>query len=190
MALSSIHILYTLGVFLLVPFFQFLAAPIFTLTKVYTYLSPMLLVYAANNKTYDLHNGTGFDYLLVKGATPAGLKWRQKLIAYYLEGLLVIIEKIENSELPDTLEIRGSSYFFSDQTAKRLGFTLKETQSHEKFNIYLNYLDLLWMFSISKGRLSFPNVGDIKTASTTGAELVKRKVQFINLLEYLNSKSS
>lgn len=189
MNLMEVHILYVFGAFLVVPFFQFLATPFFTLTKIYTYLSPMLLVYAANKKTYDLHNGTGFDILMIKGNTPLGLKWRQRVMLYYLEGFLKIIDLIESKELPETLEIRGSSYFFSDQTSERLGFSTKKTPVHEKFNIYLNYLDLIWMYSISKGKLSFPKVNDIKTVSTSGSELLKRKEQFVNLLDYLKNRS-
>ena len=190
MDLMSVHILFILAAFIVVPFFQFLATPFFTLTKIYTYLSPMLLVYAANKKTYDLHNGTGFDLMMTKGDTPSGLEWRHRVLKYYIEGFLKIIDKLENKELPETLEVRGSSYFFNDQTAERLGFKIKETPIHEKLNIYLNYLDLIWMYSVSKGQLSLPKVTDVKTVSTTGSELVKQKEQFLSLLKHLKRRSN
>ena len=45
---------------LYVPISQFLYTPIFKLTGGYTYYSPMLLGYMANEKQIDLHSGTRF----------------------------------------------------------------------------------------------------------------------------------
>jgi len=174
-----------LAVFLIVPFFQFLAAPFFTLTKMYQYLSPMLLVYSASGEKYDLHNGTSFDYLMHMRGLKPGIQWRKKLLSYFLEGILVIIQRIEKGELPNTVIVRGSSYFFSESTAKRMGFEISNTSIYEKMNLLFNYLDLLWMFSLSKGKLTFPKLSQIKTASITGSNLVKNKKYFEELNSFL-----
>jgi hypothetical protein len=177
-----------LSVFLVVPIIQFLFTPFFTLIKVYQYLSPMLLVFGATPERYDLHNGTSFDYLFVYRNTKAGMNWQNKLLACFMEGLLVIIDRIESGELPETIEVRGSSYFLSDATIKRLGFESKATGWGEKLNLLVNYLDLMWMYSLSKGRLAYPNLKNIKTITTTGGELVRQKEQFQRMKNFLENR--
>ena len=182
---TSDNLLNWLLVFLVVPLFQFTGTPLFRLLGMYTYLSPMLLVYGANEKQYDLHNGTSFDYLLLMRGVKPGMEWQRRLLRFYLEGLLKVVEKLEREELPTSVEVRGSSYFFSESTAQRLGFELKETGGMEKFNIIINYLDLLWMYSLAHGRWRWPNLQGVKTASISGEKLLLAKADLERLYRYL-----
>lgn len=175
-------------IFIMVPLLQFLVTPLFRLLKVYTYLSPMMLVFAANKRSLDLHNGTSFDYLFNMRGVKPGKSWQNKMLSFYLEGLLNIIHEIEHKALPETVIIRGSSYFFSDRTAHRLGFEVLKTSLPEKINIVFNYLDLLWMYSLSKGKLTFPNLKNIKTVKTSGTKLVGEKQRLLILKEFIDSR--
>ena len=62
---GSTQPLYYLAFILYIPISQFLFTPIYKLTGGYTYYSPMLLGYMANEKQIDLHSGTSFDHLFV-----------------------------------------------------------------------------------------------------------------------------
>lgn len=176
-----------LFLFFLFPLQLFLLTPIMRLTGSYKYLAPMLLVAAPTEKVYDLHNGTTFDYLWVMlFRYKPGSQWRNRMLAFYLEGLLAIVDEIESGKLPGSVTVRGSSYFFSAQTARRFGFTTSQkTGAGEQINLYLNYLELWWPYCFACGRFALPNLRQIKTAEIKGTDLVLQKARLQKFLERL-----
>ena len=172
-------------IFVMVPIIQFLITPLFTLLNLYTYYSPMVISFGNNPRMLDLHNGTSFDYLFEMTDVKAGIQWRNKMLSYYLEALLKIIGKVENGELETTAVIRGSSYFLSERSAKKLGFSMGKTSMAEQMNIAVNYLDLIWMYSLTNGKLTFPNLRNIATVRITGAKLIQQKGRILALANRL-----
>ena len=183
--LITIHFAYYFLVFLIAPLYHFTLTPLMTILGVYTYLSPMLLVYGASEKQYDLHNGTGFDYFLHMRKTKPGKNMRRQLLIYYLEGLLNIIDLVETGKLPSEVIIKGTSYFFSESTARRFGFEIMPASKDVKMNLYLNYFEILWMYSLGKGKFAFPKLNNALMAQTTGMRLVKFKNKIILFHQYL-----
>lgn len=166
---------YYVAFILYVPISQFLYTPFFKLTGGYTYYSPMLLGYMANEKQIDLHSGTGFDYLFVFRNCKPGIEWRNKLLAYHLEGLLQLISFIENKQIPESVTIVGTSYFFNDRTLQKLGFQIEKASTYYRANLFINFIDLCWMYSLSRGKVSMPALWDAKKASIQGHVLVAQK---------------
>lgn len=135
----------------------------------------MLLGYNPSAQKIDIHSGTSFDYLFVMRKYKPGPSTRNAMLYYYLEGMLRIIEKIEQGEIPETVRITGTSYFFNERTAKKFGFSVGPPSLFLRFNIWLNALDLCWMYSLSKGRLAFPDFRSIRNVSADGNTLVAHK---------------
>lgn len=173
-AIYSLFILY-------VPISQFLFTPIFKLTGGYTYYSPMLLGYMANHQQIDLHSGTSFDHLLVLRKYKSGIQLRNRLLAYHLEGLLNIISLIENKSIPASVQVVGTSYFFNNRTLQHLGFKMETATLSYRFNLLVNFIDLCWMYSLSRGTFSIPKVWEANKASIQGNQLIAQKAKLEKL---------
>ncbi len=169
------HPLFYAAFIFYVPISQFLYTPIFKLTGGYTYYSPMLLGYMVNEKQIDLHSGTSFDHLFVLRKCKPGIELRNRLLAYHLEGLLRLISLIENKQVPESVTIVGTSYFFNDRTLQKLGFQIEKASAFYRANLFLNFIDLFWMYSLSQGKVSFPALWEAKKASIQGAAFVAQK---------------
>jgi hypothetical protein len=178
--------LFYLAFIIYVPISQFLFTPIFKLTGGYTYYSPMLLGYMANEKLIDLHSGTSFDYLFVLRKYQSGTPLRNRIMMYHLEGLLKLIQLIEEKHIPASVNIIGTSYFFSERTLSNLGFQIEKATLFYRVNLFINFIDLFWMYALSKGKLAIPAVWDAKKAKITGDTLLAQKIKLEKL--YMNLK--
>ena len=180
--------LFYLAFIIYIPISQFLFTPICKLTGGYTYYSPMLLGYMANDKQIDLHSGTSFDHLFVLRNIKSGIPLRNRIMLYHLEGLLNIIQSIEEKRIPGTINIIGTSYFFNDRTLNNLGFQLEKATLFYRINLLINFIDLFWMYSLSKGKFAIPAVWDVKKASISGDGLVAMKTKLEGLYQRLKEK--
>ena len=182
--------LFYLLLIIYIPFGQFAFTPFFSLVGIYRYYSPMLLGYMANDRQIDLHSGGSFDYLFVMRKYKAGIEMRNRLLMYHLEGLIYLIRQIENKSISDTVTIVGTSYFFKDSTLNKLGFEIIKPSLFYRLNLYLNFIDLIWMYSISQGKFSIPQLGNAKKATITGIKLIESKKQIEELYRILRTKTT
>lgn len=173
-----------------IPIGQFTASPFFTLLSIYKYYSPMLLGYMANDKQIDLHSGGSFDYLFVMRKYKTGIEIRNKLLIYHLEGLIKIIQLIENKSIPETVNIVGTSYFFNDRTLSKMGFQIVNPSLFYRLNLFINFIDLVWMYSLSKGKLSIPMLWNAKKARISGTKLIESKMVIEGLYDKMKSRTT
>lgn len=172
-----------------VPIGQFAFTPLFSLTGVYKYYSPMLLGYMANDNQIDLHSGASFDYLFVMKKYKAGIEMRNKLLIYHLEGLINLIQLIENKSISEKVNIIGTSYFFNNRTLHRMGFEIENPSLFYRLNLFVNFIDLIWMYSLSQGKLSIPKIWNAKKASISGAKLIESKKRIEELYDKMKRKT-
>lgn len=104
--------------FIYLPFGQFSTTPFFKLSGIYTYCSPVLVGYLANNSLGDLYNGGSFNYLLVMRRYPK-VEFRNRILGFHLRGLLTIIGLIESGKISGDVKIVATSYFFNDRTVNK-----------------------------------------------------------------------
>lgn len=154
---------------------QFSLAPTMRVLGLYRYHSPMLKVTLRSSRRYELHGGTLFDYVMTVRWAERGTVASRRIVAFYLEGLLEIAREVEAERLPRSIEITGTSYFFSEQTARRLGFAVLPAGLRLRANLLLNFLDVCALYSFSKGRLAVPAVWRAREAVIRGGELVANK---------------
>jgi len=173
-----------------IPIVQFAATPFFTLVGIYRYYSPMLLGYMANDNQIDLHSGGSFDYLFVMRKYKSGIKMRNILLIFQLEGLIYIIRQIENKSISEKVNIVGTSYFFNNRTLYKMGFEVENPSLFYSVNLIANFIDLLWMYSLSQGKLSIPKIWNAKNAKISGAKLIESKKMIEELYEKLKRKTT
>lgn len=104
--------------FIYLPFGQFSITPFFKLSGIYTYYSPVLVGYLANNSLVDLSNGGSFNYLLVMRRYPE-VEFRNRILGFHLRGLFTIIGLIESGKISGDVKIVATSYFFNDRTVNK-----------------------------------------------------------------------
>ena len=187
---GSTHSFFYAAFILYVPISQFLFTPIFRLTGAYSYYSPMLLGYMANDKQIDLHSGTSFDHLIVLRKYKSGTQLRNRIMIYHLEGLIRLIRLIEEKNIPASINIIGTSYFFSERTLSNLGFQTEKATLFYRVNLFINFIDLFWMYSLSKGKLAIPAIWDAKKATITGDALLSQKTKLEGIYQKLAAKQA
>ena len=173
-----------------VPIGQLAFTPIFSLIGVYKYYSPMLLGYMANDRQIDLHSGGSFDYLFVMRRYRAGIEIKYKLLLYHIEGLIKIIVLIEKKSIPETVSIVGTSYFFNDRTLSKMGFEIVNPSIFYRLNLFINFIDLIWMYSLSQGKLSIPKLWNAKKAIISGAKLIESKMIIQDLYDKMKNRTT
>jgi len=184
--LSYSQPLFELLFFIYLPIGQFALTPFFRLSGIYKYYSPMILGYMANEKQIDLHSGGSFDYLFVMRKYKSGIECRHRLLTYHLEGLLNIIAQIENEAIPNSITIVGTSYFFNERTINRLGFEQEKPSLFYRINLFVNLIDLTWMYSVAQGHFEIPKVWKANKAQIEGGKLIEKK----EIIQYLYENMS
>jgi hypothetical protein len=94
------------------------------------------------------------------------------------------IDCSKNSGSPD-LVIKVTTYTINNKTAKKIGITSSRPDFVQTIILILNYPNLLVAKSFVNGKLSFPDMGRIRTFKTKLSDLIKNENQIVMLNERL-----
>lgn len=173
---------------LAVSLWQLSVTPFCRATGLYRYHSPMLKATLRTSRTYEVHGGTSWDWLVLFRLRDRGGAAARQVMVWYLEGFLDLAARIERGEIPSSIEITGTSWFFRADTARRLGFEIRPAGLRLRLNLVLNALDIWLTYSFTRGRFALPDLLDVKQAVIRGDELVRRKDEISRLRAALERK--
>ncbi|AHM59063.1 hypothetical protein D770_03980 [Flammeovirgaceae bacterium 311] len=175
---------------LLIPVSQFTVSPLFTLLGLYRYLSPILHIYLPNRKSYELHHASSFDYLFLWQQLKHCPDRKRQILMYYLEGLINLIKLIEEKNVSPDVVIEGNTYFINKRTSQLIGLSLTRTGKFKKACLYLNFLDMLWMYSFTCKKLQLPSLSHSGYLKGNGHQLVANKHKLLGLYRRLKSANT
>lgn len=167
---------------------SFLLTPAYALVGRFTYYSPLLLA-TKSAQGLDLHVGTLYDYITQLRWSERGVQSQRHAMLLILQGLLSICDEVAEGRLSAQNEITATSYFFSNRSVEKLGFTLKSGSFEVKLNLALVYLSLVLRLSFIKGRWCLPDLKRIRCIHTTAGELLQQRSRIAKMFEHLQRKN-
>ena len=153
------------------------------------YYSPLFIVEKQKEDKLVLHGGTLFDYYFVIDRDQNSAERTKFILRNYLQGIVNMIHEYEQSGKPNP-KIKATSYIINERTAKKAGFKVVKTDGLQSIILFLNYIPLTLSYSISKGKLSFPNISKVKSYKCEMKDLIARKDFLQSLLKRFDAKSS
>ncbi|OBP16747.1 hypothetical protein A5320_05045 [Rheinheimera sp. SA_1] len=161
-----------------------LLSPAYAVTGRFTYYSPLLFA-TKSTQGLDLHLGTLYDYLTHLRWSERGIRAERHAMRLMLQGLLNICDAVSEGRLSEETEITATSYFFSNSSVERLGFTPGDAPSGIKLNLAMVFLSLALRLSFIKGRWSVPNLARIRRVHTTAGQLFQHQSRIVKMLARL-----
>lgn len=171
-----------------VSIWQLSVTPFCRVTGIYLYHSPMLKATFRGPRVWEIHGGTTWDWIVLFRLRDRGAFAARQVMRWYLEGLLDVAARVERGEIPAAVEVTGTSWFFREETARRLGFEIRPAGLRLRLNLLLNAFDLWLTYSFTRGRIALPNLGAVKQAVIRGDELVRRKGELARLRAAINRR--
>jgi hypothetical protein len=135
----------------------------------YRYYSPMMFTVPFGRNTVELHVGTSWDYFRTQHRS------QHDVLRSLTQGLLAMVEEAERGQLPLSRKLRGTVYYFGGRTLSRFGFSMRSMNPIETVMFLLNWAELCLLYSITRGKICFVRVSDVRVVHTTVSALVEKK---------------
>lgn len=167
--------------FILITLASFIDMPMGKKSGRFTYYAPLFIL--ENRKgNMVMHGGTLFDYFFVFDWKDRGMKARYQSMHDMLDGCLALAKQYNSNE---EIHFTGTSYFFHEKTAKKLGFEVMKPSFNDLFILYLNYFSLMLMFSFTNKRLSFPSLSKTVCVRISNHQILANQAKFEQLRDLM-----
>lgn len=160
---------------------HFLTTPLLKKCKIYKYYTPLFLIVPYSPNKYEIHLGTSWDFFKLP-------KINTKVyIDYLVEGLLKLIDDIENCKIKSNAIFKGNTYYFKPKTMERFGFHSRKLKPIEFIMFLLSYLEMTLLHSIANKRPTFVSFKNLCISTISAQELQQQKAE---ILKFVSAKKS
>lgn len=155
----------------------------------FKYYSPTLISEWHPDGRLVLHGGTLFDYWYSIRHDWSPAEKKRKVLEWYLEGLLNLIDHFDHKEGSEDLQVLATTYFVNSKNIERSGFELISTSVLQYFLIIANYFTISMALTFINQRVTFFSFKSIYTFQVSFKELRSQKDEIEGLyLTLLNRK--
>lgn len=155
---------------------RYLTTPLFRRLGFYRYYSPMLFTVRFNQRLYEIHLGTPWDFFLKRNrAKPS------RILGFLAAGLHQLCLAIERGELKADCEFRGMVHYLNRESMSRFGFHLRRPNRLEYVLFSLGYLELCLLTTIAHRKLTLIRLSDLWVINFSAAELMVHKDHYEQL---------
>ena len=88
---------------------------------------------------------------------------------------MTIIKEVEAGAIPTSANIVGTSYFCNARTLNKFGSEMQKPSLFYRINLFVNFIDLVWMYSIARGHFAILTIWIANKASVQAGNLVDKK---------------
>lgn len=142
----------------------------------YRYYAPLFFIQPFGRNRVELHLGTTWDLMWVEKLSP------QTIISSLVMGISGVVGDVKRKRLSPSIRVRATTYFLSESTLQRFGFTVRRPNPLEYIAFLGNYLELCVLRSVVSGRVQLVDLRRVRMAETTLGALVERETMVVPLL--------
>lgn len=155
---------------------HFLTTPILKKLGIYKYYTPLFLIVPYMPRRYEIHLGTSWDFFQLPQISP------KIYIDYLTQGLLELIEDIENCKIQPDVMFKGCTYYLKIQTMERFGFHSRKLKPYEFLIFLLSYIEVIILHSISNKKITIISFKNLIISTITAQELQQKKNEILKLV--------
>jgi hypothetical protein len=71
-----------------------------------------------------------------------------------------------------------------------MGFEIVKPTLLYRLNLFMNFIDVFWMYSLAQGRLAIPKLWKAKKASISGTKLIENKKLIEEIYSLMRRKTT